>query len=53
MHLRRGCAIGVLRDEAYSTVRLSLGRYNTADEVCMGAQAISETVRDVISVRED
>ena len=22
--------------------------YNTADEVCMGAEAISETVRDVI-----
>jgi len=41
-------ALGLSRDEAYSTVRLSLGRYNTADEVRMGAEAISETVRDVI-----
>ncbi len=37
-------ALGLSRDEARSIVRLSLGRYNTADEVRAAVSAISEAV---------
>jgi len=37
-------ALGLSRDEARSTVRISLGRYNTAEEVHIAVDAISRVV---------
>ena len=40
-------AMGLSRDEASSTVRLSLGRYTTPDDIDMAVGAISQTIRSI------